>query len=249
LLSTIPVNFNHHMNRGGRLAFRKWLNDYQLSFRDGESNEPVFRYGRPYEDAIDELRSLSAKQQNIFLSNIVGHSAVLTRDVELDHTDGCDIAYPDLEDLIRGPEIRGYLVELELLAKAVYHMKGWTAICGVHSFEDASLDCGFSQAELVAARTNDQYAEDTFIGSLADPDKFATYWLTVSFVVYFLPPSVVINSDEVGRRLEKDRLTNYLVRRGVCFGTMGDCHMDDDIATAYRGTVFDFPEQRLCFIR
>lgn len=39
-------------------GFRQWLAEHEFSFREGDADGPVFRYGRAFDDAIAKLHTL-----------------------------------------------------------------------------------------------------------------------------------------------------------------------------------------------
>lgn len=234
------------MNRGGRVAFREWATGTE----DADfSPEPVFRYGRAFSDAVTELRVLAESQLDIFLCSIVEHSSVLTSRPEFDSKTDLAFNYVDIDALIDAPNVTGHLVDDDLLSDALTPLLGWHAICGEHSFDDSLREAGLAEIAILPAESKDDYAEGTLHCHLADPMQFASNWRNISFPIYFIPPSISIDFSVVADRFRRDRLRSYLLRNAIPFGTMGECHMDDDIAVAYLLPSFDFPETRRCFIR
>ena len=244
--NTVPVHFNHHSKRGGRTAFGEWsTGENKTDF----SLEPVFRYGRPFSDAVTELRVLAESQHDVYLCNIVQHSSALTCRPELDSKSDLAFNYVDIDALIKTPSVTGFNVDDDVLADALTPMRGWQAICGEHSFDDSSREAGLTKVALLPADSSDGSSEGTLHCQLSDPSQFAVYWRSVTFPIYFLPASVSLDFPIIADRFRRDRLSNYLLRRVIPFGTMGECHVDDDIAVAYLSPSFDFPPTLRCFIR
>ena len=234
------------MNRGGRTAFCEWAtgtDDADFSL------EPVFRYGRAFSDAVTELRALAESHFDVFLCNIVEHSSVLTSRPELDHKKDLAFSYVDIDSLIDAPNVTGFLVDDDSLATALTPLLGWHAICGEHSFDDSPREAGLTEVAVLPADSMDDYAEGTLNCCLADPSQFASNWQNISFPIYFIPPSISFSFSSVADRFRQGRLRPYLLRNAIPFGTMGECHMDDDIAVAYLLPSFDFPGTQRCFIR
>lgn len=246
LRKTVPVDFNHHSHRAGRFAFRKWA----MGIDDPNfSAEPVFRYGRSFSEALNELRVLAASQPDIFLCNIVEHSSALTSRSEFKRTDDLAFDYADIDALIDAPNVTGYLVNDDLLSGAMMPLRGWSAICGEHSFDESCREAGLVEFALLPAKAKENYSEGTLHCHLANPAQFATNWRNISFPIYFIPPSISFDFPVTADRFQRHRLRSHLLRRKTPFATLGECHMDDNIAVAYLQPSLDFPEAQRCFIR
>jgi hypothetical protein len=246
VFTTIPVPFDHHSRNGGRIAFGEWVREA------GDQAcilHPVFRYGRAFSDALDDLRSLCHSQQHVFLCNIVGYSAVLTSRSDFDAGADLAFAYDDIEALIESPNITGCLVDQDSLFAAMAGLEGWQVVCGEHSFDEPPHEAGLWVWHTVPPQQPRSDAEGTLFCRLSDTKQFASNWAYTSFRAYFIPPSVALDPVVVADRFRRQRLTAFLLRRRISFGTMGDCHMDDDIAVSCLSSVFDFPDRLRCFIR
>ncbi|NND96566.1 MAG: hypothetical protein HKN47_04460 [Pirellulaceae bacterium] len=246
LLTTIPVDFNHHSNRGGRVAFREWAS---TTPSDTFSAEPVFRYGRSFAESLAQLRTLAASQPDVFLCNIVGYSSVLTSRSTFDMTTDLAFSYDGMEALIDAPNVTGYFVDDDLLADALEPLRGWQVICGEYSFDDSSTEAGLTEVSLLPSASTNFNAEGTMHCCLTDPAQFASNWRNITFPTYFLPPSISLDFALVVERFRHERLSDYLLRKSISFVTMGECHMDDDIAVSCLTSAFKFPETLRCFIR
>ena len=249
MLSTIPVPFDHHEHRGGRVSFRKWADSTSGA---NLSPEPIFRYGRAFDDAIAQLRMLSESQESqeaVFLCNIVGHSSALLSRTELDTSTDLSFDYTNIESLINAPNVNGFSVDDNLLLDALSPLVGWQALCGVHSFDDSPQEAGLETVIEIPAFSKDRYAEGTVHCRLVDPAIFALNWRNISFPIYFIPPTTPIDVNVAADRFQRARLHRYLMRKKIPFSTLGECHMDDDIAVAYLAPSFDFPDTSRCFIR
>ena len=237
------------MSRGGRAAFRRWLAEHQLSFSEGDTDEAVFRYGRRFDDAVGELPALTRKQRNIYLCEIVEYSSVLFQETSDLVCDPAGATYCDVEQLLDEPFVRGFDVDTDILGDAISGIEGWVVVCGGYSFDETCAEAGFTQRAVVPALGDSEYAEPIFFGALSNPDQFSRNWTMISFPVYFLRPDATVEQDLFAQCFEEGRLTELLIRRGVTFGTMGQCHVDDDIACSYRGAVYKFPQRLLRFVR
>lgn len=243
---TLPVSFDHHANRGGRSAF---VDRAILSGYPNVSPEPVFRYGRTFDEGIDQFRSLAQSQDCIYLCNIVGHSSVFADQYPNDFDSTLTFSYPDAETLIAAPNVVGHTVEDSLVADALAPLKDWFVICGEDSFDDSPAEAGLVAIELISPASTASGSEGVSICRLSDARKYAKNRILIDFRAYFVAPSARLDFTIVADRYRRDRLGQYFLRSNVVFGTLGDCHIDDDIAVSYRSTVFDFPATQRFFVR
>lgn len=246
MLHTLPVPFDHHAYANGRTAFAAWAHT------EGNmdiSREPVFRYGRSYADGIEQLREMFAAQNCLFLNNIVGHSSALTCSLACNSDDTLAFTYDCLESLIRKPNIVGHLVDDSLVADALQPLVGWLVICGEGSFDDSPSEAGLTTDELIHPSPSRRDTEGVYICRLADARAYASNRIGIDFRAYFVHPAANLDLSLVADRYRHDRLNEYFLRTDVTFGTLGDCHMDDDIAVSYHSDVFRFPDTQRFFIR
>ena len=250
MLATIPVLFDFHHQDGGRLAFAEWLRE---SGGEAAVTDPAFSYLPSYAESIEHLRSLSRSQSDIYLSNVVGHASVLTTRPSAVPDSGLALEYDDVESLIRSPKISGYREgSTQELATALAPLHDWQVV-GSFNFPE---ECGLKMVESAVPSLWKSYLQHgweplgakqgVMVCRLADPSTFATIGIDIAFII---PPSVSLDVDEIADRYSHERLREYLLRRRIPFGTLGDCHMDDSYAVSYLEPVFDYPNTHRCFIR
>ncbi len=122
-------------------------------------------------------------------------------------------------------------------------------ICGEGSFDDSPAEAGLTPEELIYPSLSRNDTEGVYICRLTDAKAYATNRIGIDFLAYFVNPTVSLDFPLIADRYRRDRLKEYFLRTDVTFGTLGDCHMDDDIAVSYRSAVFRFPDTQRFFIR
>jgi hypothetical protein len=214
------------------------------SGKDYAVTTPIFSYTARGRSQLEKLQFLKDSHAAVvFLSNIVIHSSVLV-------IGNCDLSdmprvctYGSLDEFRANPTITGYHVASNIPL---------SCSCDTSTVVVSDLATFLGDNDILPSTGLFRVIErrrGVFFCNILDYPRYFGHCAVYGDQAYFVSADIPVDLNRYAVEYEKETLTEVLFDQGVSFASLGDNHVDDEIAASYGQQFWNYPDECVAFVR